>query len=209
MEVSPEMYAWFTSLNIINPFMTFEEENIEKFIIPDKVINLLLGGKYMDIILKHLQDSYNKFYKVKMDFTSKMKDLIDIDVDQDYISNSVKYANWHLIGDTIKQFGLNYSEEEIMKVINGDKALLMTIITKIYELFTQFLKHADNAKLLTKNSNLSSNTSKNKSSISSFACAAASASSGAHEYGYNVLYAAIPAIFASGHISCISSAAFA
>lgn len=143
MEVTPEMYAWFTSLNIINPFLSGEDDQMNNFVIPEKTINLLLGGKYMDIILKHLQDSYNKFYKVKMDFTSKMKELKEIDEDQDYISNSVKYANWHLVGDTLKQFGVNYTEDEIMKVVNGDRDFMFKIIRQIYDLFTQFLKHSN------------------------------------------------------------------
>ena len=50
MEVTPEMYAWFTSLNIINPFLSLEEDSMNTFIIPEKIVNLLLGGKYMDII---------------------------------------------------------------------------------------------------------------------------------------------------------------
>ena len=158
MEVTPEMYAWFTSLNIINPFLSVEEDAMNNFIIPEKTINLLLGGKYMDIILKHLQDSYNKFYKVKMDFTSKMKELKEIDEDQDYISNSVKYANWHLVGDTLKEFGLNYSEDDIMRIVNGDKDFMFKVITQIYDLFTQFLKHSNN-----KNPNKTSNKNTNNS----------------------------------------------
>ena len=143
MEVTPEMYAWFTSLNIINPFLSLEEDSMNNFIIPEKIVNLLLGGKYMDIILKHLQDSYNKYNKVKMDFTTKMKEIKEIEEDQDYISNSVKYSNWHIIGDTLKMFGINYSEEEIMKVVNGDKDFLLQILTKIYEQFNTYLKNSN------------------------------------------------------------------
>ena len=140
MEVTPEMYAWFTSLNIINPFLSLEEDSMNSFMIPEKIVNLLLGGKYMDIILKHLQDAYNKYYKAKMDFTSKMKEIKEIEEDQDYISNSVKYSNWHIIGETLKKFGINYTEEEIMKVVNGDKEFLLKILTQIYEQLNQYLK---------------------------------------------------------------------
>ena len=144
MEVTPEMYAWFTSLNIINPFLSLEEDSMNSFMIPEKIVNLLLGGKYMDIILKHLQDAYNKYYKAKMDFTSKMKEIKEIEEDQDYISNSVKYSNWHIIGETLKKFGINYTEEEIMKVVNGDKEFLLKILTQIYEQLNQYLKQANN-----------------------------------------------------------------
>ena len=143
MEVTPEMYAWFTSLNIINPFLSLEEDSMNNFIIPEKIVNLLLGGKYMDIILKHLQDSYNKCNKVKMDFTTKMKEIKEIEEDQDNISDDVKNTNWHIIGDTLKQFGIKYSEEDIMKVVNGDKDVLLQILTKIYETFNNYLKNAN------------------------------------------------------------------
>ena len=150
MEVTPEMYAWFTSLNIINPFLSLEEDSMNNFSIPEKIVNLLLGGKYMDIIIKHLQDSYNKFNKVKVDFTSKMKEIKEIEESQDYISNSVKYTNWHIIAETLKNYGLEYSEEEIMKVINGDKDFLLKILTQIYDKFTYFLKNANNNNKSTK-----------------------------------------------------------
>ena len=42
MEVTPEMYAWFTSLNIINPFLSGEDDQMNNFVIPEKTINLLL-----------------------------------------------------------------------------------------------------------------------------------------------------------------------
>jgi hypothetical protein len=146
MEVTPELYAWFTSLNIINPFLSLEEDSMNNFVIPEKIVNLLLGGKYMDIILTHLQDAYNKCYNVKMDFTTKMKEIKEIEDDQDNISNDIKSTNWHIIGDTLKQFALNYSEEEIMKVVNGDKEFLFKIITQIYDKFTQYLKQPVNKK---------------------------------------------------------------
>ena len=143
MEVTPEMYAWFTSLNIINPFLSLEEDSMNTFIIPEKIVNLLLDGKYMDIILKQLQDSYNKYNKVKMDFTTKMKEIKEIEEDQDNISDSVRKSNWNIIRDTLKQFGIKYSEEEIMKVVNGDKDVLLQILTKIYETFNNYLKNAN------------------------------------------------------------------
>ncbi len=146
MEVTPELYAWFTSLNIINPFLSLEEDSMNNFVIPEKIVNLLSGGKYMDIILKQLQDAYNKCYNVKMDFTTKMQELKEIEEDQDDISNTVKSENWHIIGDTLKQFALNYSEEDINKVVNGDKELLFKIINHIYDKFTQYLKQPVNKK---------------------------------------------------------------
>ena len=157
MEVTPEIYAWFTSLNIINPFLSYDDDPVNNFIIPEKTINLLSGGKYMDIILKNLQDSYNKCYKVKMDFIFKLKELKNINEDEDYISNSIKKANWTLISETLKKFGINYSEEEIDKIINGDREFLLKVLKKIYEVNTDFLKKASEKKPKTKKMILGTN----------------------------------------------------
>ena len=146
MEVTPEIYAWFTSLNIINPFLSYDEDQMNNFILPEKTTNLLFGGKYLDIILKHLQDSYNKCFKVKMDFIFKLKELKQISEDEDYISNSIKNANWSIIFETLKKFGLNYAEEDLDKIVNGDKDFLSKVLTKIYELNTDYLKRANEKK---------------------------------------------------------------
>ena len=143
MEINPEMYAWLISLKIINPFVS-SEKNLSTNSIPDKVINLLLGGKYMNIILKQLQDSFNNFKKDKINLMLKIKELIEIDENQDYIPNSIKYANWNLISEILESFGLKYTKDEIMKVINGDKVFLIKILTQIYELYTKFTNNSNN-----------------------------------------------------------------
>jgi hypothetical protein len=45
----------------------------------------------------------------------------EIDEEEDYIINSVKYFNWNLIKESLKNFGLNYNDEIINNIINGDK----------------------------------------------------------------------------------------
>ena len=146
MEVTPEIYAWLTSLNIINPFLSYDDDPMNNFILPEKTINLLLGGKYFDIILKHLQDSYNKCYNVKMDFNFKLKELKQISEDEDYISNNIKTSNWSLIFETLKKFGINYVEEDIDKIINNDNEFLLKVLTKIFEVNSDFLKKANEKK---------------------------------------------------------------
>ena len=56
MEVTPEMYAWLTSQNVINPFKSFQTDinTSSSFQIPKQTLELLLGGKYIDNILKSL-----------------------------------------------------------------------------------------------------------------------------------------------------------
>ena len=138
MEVTPEIYAWLTSLNIFDPFQSLSDDNDNNFLIPEKTLNLMIGGKYMDIILKNLQDAYNQFYKVKMDYISNITQLKPIQDDQDYISNSIKYSNWKIITEILNHFGLSYSEEDINLLVNNDKEQLIKIITKIYNLYIQY-----------------------------------------------------------------------
>ena len=140
MEVTPEMYAWLTDLNIINPFSSLKSDVVGNFVVPEKTIQLMLGGKYMDIILTTLQSAYNKFYKLKLNYLTKLSELKEISEDQDYISNSVKYANWHLINEMLNQFGISYTEDQINQLINGDRDFLLKVITQIYYLCNQFLK---------------------------------------------------------------------
>ena len=140
MEVTPEMYAWLTDLNIINPFSSLKTPSEGNFILPEKTMELMIGGKYMDIILNTLQFAYNKFYKLKLDYLSGLSELKEISEDQTYISNSVKYANWHLINDILNKFGISYTEDQINQLINGDKEFLLKVITQIFYLCNQFLK---------------------------------------------------------------------
>ena len=140
MEVTPEMYAWLTDLNIINPFSSLKTPTDGNFILPEKTMELMIGGKYMDIILTTLQSAYNKFYKLHLDYLTRLNELKEISEDQTYISNSVKYANWHLINEILNKFGISYTEDQINQLINGDKEFLLKVITQIYYLCNQFLK---------------------------------------------------------------------
>ena len=160
MEVTPEIYAWLTSLNIFDPFNSLSPDTEYNFLIPEKTLNSLFGGKYMDIILKNLQDAYNQFYKVKMDYISNISQLKPIQEEQEYISNSIKYANWKIIIEILSHFGLSFSEEDINLLVNNNKEQLNRIITKIYNLFTQFLNHSDEDNNINTNNTISTKRTK-------------------------------------------------
>ena len=53
MEVTPEMFAWLSSLKIIDPFKSLQNEIISpnNFQISEKTIELFIGGKYMNYII--------------------------------------------------------------------------------------------------------------------------------------------------------------
>jgi len=143
MEVTPEFYAWLTSQKVIDPFKSFESElaTSDKFYIDERTLELLSGGKYMDIILNSLQDAYNKFYNLSLNYIENINEMKEIDEEEEYISNSIKYTNWHLIQESLSHFGLNYEDEIINKISEGDKKVLLQVLNEIYELHNEVLKH--------------------------------------------------------------------
>ena len=143
MEVTPELYAWLSSQKVIDPFKSFESElaTSDKFYIDERTLELLSGGKYMDTILKSLQDAYNQFYNLSLNYLENINEMKEIDEEEEYISNSIKYTNWHLIQESLSHFGLNYEDEIINKISEGDKKVLIQVLNEIYELHNEVLKH--------------------------------------------------------------------
>ena len=74
MEVILEMYE-LSIQKVIDPFESFnsEIENLNKFKINQRTIDLLIGGKYMDNILKFLQD--NKFHNLNLDYMENINQM--------------------------------------------------------------------------------------------------------------------------------------
>ena len=141
MEVSPDFYAWLTSLNIINPFKKFTPNITGKYYIPNNTLELLKGGKYFDIFLINLQKAYNKFYKHNFDYLNNLNQMININEKDKNVSNSVKRKNWSIIKEDLSCFGLKYQDDEISQVISGDKKKLLEIIINIYEFTNELLRH--------------------------------------------------------------------
>ena len=165
MNVEPEMYAWLTSLNILKPFDKNSMIDID-YVIPEKVIHLLMGGKYFNLILKNIQDLYNNYHNSNLDLRLQIKDLIDFEESQEYVPNSVRYENWHIISDILNKFGLELSEDEINKVINGNKDSLIKIMMNIYQLFKELnrpkVNKKNDNKLLNKEKDINNNNNGRK-----------------------------------------------
>ena len=137
MKVTPEIYAWLASLNIIKPYESISKDLVKDFLIPEKTISSLLLGKNMDLIIQPLQRAFNKFNHVQKDYISKLNNLKQIPENQEYISftylNKIKYENWKIIFEVLSKFDLQFTETEIYLLVNNDKDQLKEIITKIYE----------------------------------------------------------------------------
>ena len=161
MEIAPEIYAWLTSLNIIDPFKSLQEEDFTRhFSIPKKTLYLFLAGKYFDIILTKLQDAYNKYYKVKMNYIKVIEKMKPVEENQEYISYNIKYANWQIISQILNTFGLSYTEDILTKIVNNYKDEFYKVIKDIYNLLYKLTKGYTNS-INNTNTNSNSNTINN------------------------------------------------
>ena len=141
MKVTPEIYAWLASLNIIKPYESISKDFIQDFIIPEKILSSLFLGKHMDIIIQPLQNEHNKYYRKNVNYTSKLMNLKQLPESHGYISGtvltSIKYENWKIIFEVLSHLGLKFSEGDIFLLANNNKDQLIEVITKIYQLYTK------------------------------------------------------------------------
>ena len=93
MEVSPEIYAWLTSLNIIEPFTETEKNESNSFYIPENIVEALFEGHYFDVMILNLQDAYNKYFNKRKNCEPKLKELAFKEKKYDRISNKTKLNN--------------------------------------------------------------------------------------------------------------------
>ena len=142
MKVTPEIYAWLTSLNIISPYKSLSEDIEQDFRIPQNVLSPLFFGKYMDIIIQPLEKEYNKFYSKNDNYASKLSNLKKLPENRGKISstviNNIKHDNWKLIFEVLSHFGIRFSEGDIFLLVNNDRDQLKEVITKIYKSYIKF-----------------------------------------------------------------------
>ena len=160
MEVSPEIYAWLSALNIIDPFNETNKNGMYNYFIPENILNSLFNGEYIDLLIYDLQEAYNKYYDIRKDCSLKLKELVFKEKNFDKISEKTKLNNWNVINDALKIFGIKYSKNDLNKVVSGNNAALLKIITNIFNSITQMLKYTkkdtnkDNNGLNNKNKNM-------------------------------------------------------
>ena len=158
MEVSPEIYAWLTSLNIIEPFSEIDENNSKAYFIPENMVEALFEGHYFDKMILNLQDAYNKHFNNRKNCEPKLKELAFKEKKYNKISSKTKLNNWNVINDALQFFDIKFSKNEISKIMSGNRDILLKVITKIFNSILQLLKYTkkdltkENIKLLEKNS---------------------------------------------------------
>ena len=142
MDVSPELYAWLTSLHIVTPSSSTSPSQ-SSFSIPSHTLELMTAGKYFDVILSTLQTSYNNFYHLNFNYLDSLKDIKPIKDDDEYIAHSIKYYNWQIIVEILSHFGLNYNQRYVVDISNGKIDVLFEIINRLFTLCNELLKRTD------------------------------------------------------------------
>ena len=156
MEVSPELYAWLTSLNIIEPFSKLEKEDSKMYYIQEKIVESLFEGHYFDIMILNLQDAYNKYYNVRKNCSIKLKELAFKEKKYNKISTKTKINNWNVINDALQYFNMKFPKNDINKILNGNTDILLKSIMTIFTTVTQLLKYTK------KDYNINNNLVENK-----------------------------------------------
>ena len=159
MEVSPEVYAWLSALNIIDPFSETDKTGQKNYFIPENTLNALFNGEYMNVLLLDLQEAYNKYYDTRKDCAPKLKQLVLKEKNSDKISEKTRLNNWNIINEALKIFGIKYSKNEINKVVSRNNEILIQMISYIFNIVTKYLKYTKRD--VNKNNNTLKNNSKN------------------------------------------------
>ena len=142
MEVSPEIYAWLTTLSIIDPFYeTGNNGTNNEYYIPENIIEALFEGHFMDKMILNLQDAYNKYFNKRKNCSLKLKELIFKEKKYEKISSKTILNNWNVINDALQLFELKCSKNDLNKILNHNNATLLKIITKIFNTINQYLKY--------------------------------------------------------------------
>ena len=141
MEVSPEMYAWLSTLNIIDPFNEGDKNGDKVYYIPENIVESLLEGHYFENMILNLQDAYNNYFNKRVNCSIQLKELVFKEKKYEKISTKIKFNNWNVINHILEFFNLKFSKNDINKVLNGSVDMLSKIITKIFNTVTKFLKY--------------------------------------------------------------------
>jgi hypothetical protein len=146
MEVTAELYAWLTGLNlkikILNNNKSPKNQNNKKVLLDMRTSIKFLNGFFMDKILLELEGLYNIYYNIKLSYSTKLNELIKL---QENTLNNETDANlrisiWGIIKDITENFGIELTENSIKKIANGDYNTLNQVLNAVFSLSNELRK---------------------------------------------------------------------
>jgi hypothetical protein len=141
MEVTPEIYAWLTELKILKAEKTLIMKK-DGILIDDSVSLKLINGFYWDKILNHLENLFNKFYKIKLNYALKLEEIKPLlqQIKGNSFDVKVRLEIWNIIGEVIRNFGVELNEDNIKQISNGKNEDIKNILITINLLTNQLTK---------------------------------------------------------------------
>ena len=100
----------------------------------------MFNGIYFEIMLKNLQNHYNKFFYRNTNYIDNLSLLKSVE-NENYLNNDDKFYNWSILFDMLNNFKLNLDKQNMDKLLNEDKAYLNELLTKIYDLTNKFARN--------------------------------------------------------------------
>ena len=137
MELDQEIYLWMA--NICN----FKKDISQKLtingtiIIPEIIYKKLQDGLLFKLIIKKIEDQYNQFYKINLNYSSA---LSDIKIAKDLLTRE---ENWKLISEALINFGIDFSSRLLSDIVNSKKEALQNLIKNLFILSSELLKNRD------------------------------------------------------------------
>lgn len=135
MEVTPEIYAWLVNIKIMDQNKSIKMRPDGKIMIPDNIVKIMMEGFLFDRILNNLEEGYNKFYKIKLNYTDRLKDLnLERPEGKDSLPLNLRNSNWSIITDVLTNFGIEISKRKIEKITSGNIHELHELLNTLYSL---------------------------------------------------------------------------
>jgi len=148
MEVTSEIYAWLTELNILNAEKTLIMKKGGMIFVAEDITNKFLNGFFIDKILYELEDLYNKFYKIKLNYTKKLNDIktLQENTKNNKTDRNLRNAIWKTVSEVTENFGIELNDGHVKNLANGDINTLLYLLNSIYTLSGELLKRSPEKK---------------------------------------------------------------
>ena len=141
MEVTPEIYAWLSEHKILNVEKTLIMKK-DGILVDESICLKFINGFFWEKILTDLEKLYNKFYKIKLNYTHRLEDIkpLQEQLKGNQIDRTLRIDIWKIIGEVIGNFGIEVKEEKIKQISEGNYEGINSLLRTIYLLCNELTK---------------------------------------------------------------------
>ena len=142
MEVTAELYAWLSELNIINKNKSFNLRKDKKILLDEETSTKFLNGFFMDKVLFELEGLYNNFYNIKLTYSVKLNELRILQENSfgNETDFDLRISIWGIIQDITENFGIELTDISVKKIAAGDCKTLSHVLSGIFSLTKELTK---------------------------------------------------------------------